>query len=124
MPNRSKPPAPVAKKCPTCGAAFTQRDLLKSPSITPIGMLHIEGEPASTAIYCFTHTRWSCRTTFGMPVTAFRAEIAEQIPTACLTGGDTCGGHCARVEDLAECESACTLAPYRRFLLERLVPRR
>ncbi len=114
----------MAKKCPTCGTAFTRRDLIEARSLTPIGMLHLKGAPASSAVYCFTHTRWACRTTFGLPVVAFRDEITEPIPRAFLNGTDGCGGHCARIEDLEECDNACALAPYRRFLLERLVPRR
>lgn len=115
---------PVAKQCPTCGTSFTRRDLIEARSITPIGMLHIQGEPASTAIYCFTHTPWACRTTFGLPVETFRDEIKEEIPDTFLNGTDACGGHCSRLEDLEECHSACTLAPYRRYLLQQLVRRR
>lgn len=123
-PGRVPLPLAVAKQCPTCGASFTRRDLIEARSITPIGMLHMKGQPASSAMYCFTHTRWSCRTTFGMPVEAFRDEISETMPEAFLNGTDACGGHCSRLEDLEECDNACSLAPYRRFLLQRLVPRR
>jgi len=87
-------------------------------------MLHIEGEPAASAIYCFTHTPWSCRTTFATPVETFREDITETIPDAFLNGTDACAGHCSRIEDLQECDAPCSLAPFRRFLLHRLIPRR
>lgn len=122
--NGDPPPAEVAKRCPTCGANFTRQDLIEARSITPIGMLHMQGDPASSAIYCFTHTPWTCRTTFGLPVETFREEIREPIPDTFLNGTDACGGHCSRLEDLEECNSACTLAPYRRFLLQKLVRRK
>jgi hypothetical protein len=87
-------------------------------------MLHLTGERAETTIYCFTHTRWSCRTTFGLPVETFHDEIREAIPENCLSGTDDCAGHCSKIEDLELCENECTLAPYRRFLVRRLVPRK
>lgn len=118
------PPGPdCAKRC-SCGTCFTRQDLIHLRSLTPIGMLHITGDSPESSIYCFTHTRWSCRTTFGLPVVTFREEIGERIPTQCLDGTAACGGHCARIEDLELCENECALAPYRRFLLERLVPRK
>ncbi|MGZ6141914.1 MAG: hypothetical protein ACXWLM_01190 [Myxococcales bacterium] len=116
-------PAECAKRC-SCGAAFTHADLIRSPSLTPVGMLHLDGEDPSTAMYCFTHTRWSCRTTFGLPVRTFRDDLHEEIPPRCLSGTAACGGHCAHIDDLEICENECALAPYRRFLLERLVPRK
>ena len=112
-----------AKLC-SCGTPFSRTDLIKLKSLTPIGMMHLEGEDPDTTMFCFTHTRWSCRTTFGLPVKTFRAEIREPIPEQCLSGTGSCGGHCTKLEDLEICENECRLAPYRRFLLERLVPRR
>lgn len=110
-----------AKQC-SCGARFTRDDLIHLRSVTPIGMLHMDGD--SPAIYCFTHTRWSCRTTFALPVETFRDEIREKIPEVCLSGTAACGGHCSNIEDLELCENECSLAAYRRFLVERLVPRK
>lgn len=122
-PGGKRQPGPdCAKQC-SCGARFTRDDLIHLRSLTPIGMLHLDGESAST-IYCFTHTRWSCRTTFALPVETFRDEIGEDIPEGCLIGTAACGGHCSSIEDLELCENECSLAAYRRFLVERLVPRR
>jgi hypothetical protein len=115
--------ADCAKRC-SCGACFTRDDLIHLRSLTPIGMLHLSGESAASSIYCFTHTRWSCRTTFALPVETFREEIRETIPEANLEGTASCAGHCSRIEDLKLCKSECALAPYRRFLVQRLVPRR
>jgi hypothetical protein len=112
-----------AKQC-SCGTCFTRDDLIHLRSLTPIGMLHLSGESAASTVYCFTHTRWSCRTTFALPVETFRAEIREKIPEACLVGTASCGGHCSKIEDLELCENECALAPYRRFLVQRLVPRK
>lgn len=112
-----------AKRC-SCGQCFTRDDLIRLRSLTPIGMLHLNGESASSTIYCFTHTRWSCRTTFALPVETFREEIRENIPDACLAGTASCGGHCSKIEDLELCENECALAPYRRFLVQRLVRRK
>jgi hypothetical protein len=117
----SRQGAECAKQC-SCGTRFTRDDLIRLPSVTPIGMLHMDGD--SPAIYCFTHTRWSCRTTFALPVETFREEIRETIPDACLAGTAACGGHCSNIEDLELCENECSLAAYRRFLVERLVPRK
>ncbi len=115
--------AKPAKLC-SCGQAFSRKDLIKSRSLTPIGMLHLTGEDPDTTMFCFTHTRWSCRTTFGLPVVAFRDEIHEPIPEECLAGTPSCQGHCTKLDDLEDCRNECRLAPYRRFLLHRLVPRR
>jgi len=120
---KGEPGPDCAKQC-SCGACFTRDDLIRSPSLTPIGMLHLSGDPAAATIYCFTHTRWSCRTTFGLPVETFREEIREKIPETCLSGTAACEGHCSRIEDLEVCDNECSLAPYRRFLVERLVPRK
>ena len=121
---KSTTPTPhCAKQC-SCGARFTRDDLIRLRSLTPVGMLHIVGEPATSAIYCFTHTRWACRTTFGLPVEAFRDEIREEIPDQCLSGTVECAGHCSKIEDLELCENECALAPYRRFLVQRLLPRK
>jgi len=86
-------------------------------------MLDIPGKRDS-AIYCFTHLRRSCMTTFVLPVETFRAEIGEPFPLASLSGGGSCPGHCSRIEDLEACDAECCNAPYRRFLLQRLLPRR
>ena len=116
-------PKECAKRC-SCGACFSREDLIRRPSITPVGMLHLLGEDVATTMYLFTHTRWSCRTTFALPVLTFRDEIHEEIPTNLLAGTDSCGGHCTKIDDLEVCENECALAPYRRFLLERLIPRK
>jgi hypothetical protein len=86
-------------------------------------MVDIPGRRDS-AIYWFTHLRRSCLTTFVLPVVAFRAEIGEPIPSARLNRGDSCSGRCSRVDDLENCDAECCNAPYRRFLLQRLLPRR
>ena len=112
-----------AKQC-SCGARFTRDDLIHLRSLTPVGMLHMQGDPADKTIYCFTHTRWSCRTTFGLPVETFRDEIREPIPENLLAGSASCAGHCAKIEDLQLCDNECALAPYRRFLVQRLVRRK
>jgi hypothetical protein len=117
------PASHCAKQC-SCGESFTRKDLIQLRSLTPVGMLHLSGEPVATTMYCFTHTLWSCRTTFGLPVETFRDEIREKIPRKCLAGTAPCRGHCSKIEDLQLCHDECTLAPYRRFLLERLVRRR
>jgi hypothetical protein len=57
-------------------------------------------------------------------VETFRDEIRERIPEASLAGTAPCGGHCSKIEDLEPCENECALAPYRRFLVERLIPRK
>jgi hypothetical protein len=116
-------PSDCAKQC-SCGASFTRKDLIQLRSLTPVGMLHLSGDPVAKTMYCFTHTRWSCRTTFALPVETFRDEIGEEIPRKCLAGTASCRDHCSKIEDLQLCDSECTLAPYRRFLLERLVRRR
>ena len=121
---RQVSPRPECVKQCSCGASFTREDLIRLPSLTPVGMLHLGGEQAASTIYCFTHTRWSCRTTFGLPVETFREEIREPIPEECLAGTDACAGHCSKIEDLELCENECSLAPYRRFLVRRLVPRK
>ena len=87
-------------------------------------MLHVSGEPAAKTIYCFTHTRWSCRTTFGLPVGIFRRDLRETIPRRCRVGTRECAGHCSKIEDLELCDNECALAPYRRFLLKRLLLRK
>ena len=112
-----------AKQC-SCGARFTREDLIHLRSLTPIGMLHLAGDTTASTIYCFTHTRWSCRTTFALPVETFRDEIHEEIPENCLAGTPDCQGHCTKIEDLELCENECSLAPYRRFLVQRLVRRK
>ncbi len=118
---KKSPPRP-AKQC-SCGTSFTRKDLMHQPSVTPIGMLHVAGDHGST-LYCFTHNRWSCRTTFALPVETFRPEIREKIPEDILAGTEACEGHCSKIEDLEECHAECKLAPYRRFLLKRLIPRK
>jgi len=35
-----------------------------------------------------------------------------------------CAGHYSKIVDLELCDKKCALAPYRRFLVQRLVPRR
>jgi hypothetical protein len=112
-----------AKQC-SCGERFTRDDLIHLRALTPIGMLHLDGDSAASTIYCFTHTRWACRTTFALPVETFRDEIGEKIPQACVAGTAACERHCSNIEDLELCEAECSLAPYRRFLMERLVPRK
>jgi hypothetical protein len=119
---RQRRPA-CAKQC-SCGTRFTRDDLIHLPSVTPIGMLHMDGGSVESTIYCFTHTRWSCRTTFALPVETFREEIDERIPEACLAGTAACAGHCSHIDDLKLCDAECSLAAYRRFLMERLVPRK
>lgn len=122
--SRQRSDAPECAKQCSCGARFTRDDLLHLRALTPIGMLNLDGDSVASTVYCFTHTRWACRTTFGLPVETFRDEISEKIPETCLAGTEACGGHCTNIEDLELCENECSLAPYRRFLMERLVPRK
>ena len=122
--SRKRPGGPECAKQCSCGARFTRDDLLHLRALTPIGMLNLDGDSAASTVYCFTHTRWACRTTFGLPVETFRDEIAEKIPETCLAGTETCSRHCSNIEDLELCENECSLAPYRRFLVERLVRRK
>jgi hypothetical protein len=113
-----------AKRCPKCGAVFSRLDLIEAPTIVPLGIQHIEGEPPSRAIYFFTHALGSCYTTFALPVETFREHLGEAVPETFLQGTAACRMHCSKIEELSACDAPCTLAPFRRFLLQRLVPRR
>ena len=84
-------------------------------------MLYQDGGPA---LYCFTHVQRGCCTTFGLQVETFREEIKEPIPSHDATGTDRCEGYCAELKNLKVCRAQCSLAPYRRFLIERLKPRK
>lgn len=113
------------KDCPLCRERFSRSDLIRSPAIAPIGMLHsppFRGEPAKT-LYFFNHVPDTCGTTFTTHVQLF-AELIGPVTAPLLHGTDDCEDHCSRLEDLGACNQQCANAPYRRFLIERLVPRR
>jgi hypothetical protein len=114
------------EECPLCASRFTRQELIQLGTLAPKGMLLVPGDATepSQATYYFSHTPRECRTTFATPVEVFHPEITEPIPEALLFGTRACEGHCGKLSDLAACQQECSNAPYRRFLIGRLVPRK
>lgn len=109
----------VVKQCPMCAHPFTLGDVMAHPEVKPIGMAFL-GEVNQ---YFFNHVCAGCGSTFTIPVEAFLALIQEPVPAQALVGTSRCEHHCRRVTDLQRCAQPCRYAPFRRFLLERLLPR-
>lgn len=110
---------PVVKRCPMCARPFTLGDVLSHPDVRPIGMAFLGGEN----LYYFNHVCPGCGSTFTLPIELFLPLVAEPVPKESLEATSACERHCRRVTDLARCAQPCRYAPFRRFLIERLVPR-
>lgn len=106
----------LVKKCPKCAVGLTLEDFLTKVEIEPIGM-SIDPVDPELNFYYFNHECANCGTTFVVDVRAFTSCIDEPIPPQILNGSAVCGGHCTRIDDLAQCPNECTYAPFRRFLL-------
>ncbi len=111
------------KVCTLCRAPLTLNALLTSADIRPIGMAFEPGDFANNCYY-FNHECPGCGTTLLVPVERFLHLIPEDIPEAVLDGTEHCERHCRRVKDLKACHQPCHYAPFRRFLLDRLIQRR
>lgn len=108
--------ASLVKECPKCAVGLTLSDFLTKVEIEPIGM-SIDPVDPELNFYYFNHECANCGTTFVVDVRAFVPCIDEPIPTQILHGSSVCGGHCTRIDDLAQCPNECLYAPFRRFLL-------
>lgn len=115
-------PNDIIKRCPMCRNVFTLRDVVEHADIRPIGMTFEEGDFANNAYY-FNHTCPGCGSTFAIPVEQFLKLIDEEIPAEVLAGTASCEHHCRKVTDLSACSQPCHYAPFRRFLINRLLPR-
>ncbi len=104
------------KRCPACGEWFTLQDILESPELEPVGMSFEDGNPRANLFY-FQHNNSRCGSSFVIPVTELRVLIEEPVPENTLAGTDSCAAHCTRVDDWAACDHECSLAPYRRLLI-------
>jgi len=115
--------AEVVKQCPLCRRDFTLEEVLESAEVKPIGMAF---EPGSFEhnVYYFNHHCPGCGSTFVIPVERFIALIEEYISPEVLDGTAGCDQHCRRLDDLEACNEPCYYAPFRRFLLNRLLQRR
>ncbi len=112
--------APVVKKCPKCGAGLTLEQALAGRELSPIGMGLLGGRADSNAFY-FNH---SCGTTVTLPVSLFVPFISEWVSAEILAGSPRCERHCLSVDDLRTCDQPCSYAPFRRFLVHRLLAHR
>jgi hypothetical protein len=110
------------RHCPGCGRALRLRDLLESPEFEAVGMSFEGGKfSAEFNSYYFNHKTADCGTTLCVPVDLFVTLIPETIPEQVLSGTEACEKHCVRVDDLSACQQDCHYAPFRRFLLARLI---
>lgn len=105
------------KQCPGCPASFSLADFRNNPEIHAIGMQFGDAD-FQDSLYYFNHECPRCGTTFVVSVLEFLPLIDEVVPETSLAGSDTCGGHCTRIDDLAQCDNPCRYAPFRRFLLK------
>jgi len=105
------------KSC-SCGQTWAMReDFIRDPDTEPIGIMSAESE--SPALFFFNHS--GCESTLAIDVREFADLIEEPIPATLLTGTDECPGRCVTIEDLEACELECHNAPFRRFLLNRIM---
>ncbi len=110
----------VVRTCPKCKATLTLQQALTGPELRPIGMAFHSGDPTNNAYY-FNHT---CGSTLVLPVKIFAPFLPERVSEKIRAGSARCEKHCLHVTDLQTCGQACYFAPYRRFLVEYLLPRR
>lgn len=104
------------KTCPGCGANFALSQIIEGQDVEPVGMQFVDPE-LKWNMYYFNHVCTNCGSTFLISVMEFLPFIKEPIPESVMTGTEDCGGHCARLKDLEECQAPCMYAPFRRFLL-------
>lgn len=109
----------VVNQCPMCARPLTLGDVLSHPEVKPIGMAFLGGEN----LYYFNHVCAGCGSTFTVPVELFLPLLPERVPPESLESTSSCERHCRRVKDLERCSQPCRYAPFRRFLIDRLVPR-
>lgn len=112
----------IVKVCPGCRRGFTLEDLVYDKEVEPVGMQFENGDLAD-GLYHFNHGASSCGTRFSLPVQVFLPLIEGWVSPKLLYGTDTCENLCLRLEDLRVCDRACYHAPFRRFLVEVLLPR-
>lgn len=115
-------PHAIAKRCPLCATAFSLRALVESPEVQPMGLTMIDEDPEVSVFY-FNHLPSKCMTTFALPISAFTSLIRERVPTKCHAYTEVCEGHCQDRDDHALCSQDCRNAPYRRFMVDVLMPR-
>jgi hypothetical protein len=105
----------------SCGRVWASRGaFVGDADIQPIGVTFAKDPPA--IFYFFNHM--TCESTLAVDVEEFRDLIEEPIPPADLSGTPECPKRCTTMEDLQSCDLDCHNAPYRRFLIERIVKRK
>ncbi|RJP71985.1 MAG: hypothetical protein C4532_06830 [Candidatus Abyssobacteria bacterium SURF_17] len=109
------------KQC-SCGVRWPDReDFLRDSEIQPIGITFMPKNDHVRLYFFFTHS--ACRTTLAVNAKEFEDLLEEPIPSKTLTGTKDCPLHCTNIEDLEMCTLECRNAPYRRFLIDRLLKR-
>jgi hypothetical protein len=98
-------------------------DLVRDPEFQVVGMM-FERHGFDAPVYFFNHVRADCQTTFTLPIAEFSGFISEEVPAQSLAGTKQCGGQCSKLADLNVCDAKCSNAPYRRFLVDVLLPHR
>ncbi len=106
------------KKCNVCKAMLTPQQMVDDPDVRPIGTTFFEDGPDTKHYYFFQHETPGCGTSFVIDVECFLKFIKEPIPEKIMRAQPGCGGHCASIDDLSDCDRECHFAPFRRFLLE------
>ena len=105
------------KSC-SCGVTWlTRESFIRDADVTPIGITFFKGEPR--VYYFFNHVE--CESTLAIHVEEFADLIEEPIPPSNLASVSNCPGLCRTIEELEACDLECQNAPFRRFLLERLM---
>ena len=105
-----------------CGMRITLGTLIRGGQLSPIGMM-VDPDDARFSVSCFTHDAPGCGTSFIVPVEAFAEFILGADSTAGPSDGASCERHSGKISDLAACQEECAHAPFRRFLVQVLLPR-
>jgi len=110
------------KRCSCQTSWANRRDFILDPDVDPIGISLSPDLSSSHAFFFFNHS--ACKTTLVIDSEDFADLITEPIPARVKAESDGCEGHCAKKKDLENCSAECRNAPFRRFFIERILPRK
>lgn len=107
------------KRC-SCGRTWASREsFIRDTDVKPIGITFAEKQ--LDVFYFFNHI--NCMSTLAVKVEEFMDLIEEPIPSIDSSGAGECPKCCSSLEDVEACNHKCPNAPFRRFLVERLMKR-
>ncbi len=109
---------PSFKICPKCNHSWeTRDDLLNDPSVVMLGFMP-SFEKYSKGSFLFNHVLpdRQCGSTFAVFVICFEDLCDSPVHDDLKFGSKECEGHCVRLEDLQQCDAACSNADVRKIM--------